>query len=95
MMLGREFVEQEERQQRMAEELRIAQEQRDLQVSGLVILLPGGQRIRRERDRASLTMETELGDAEHRAQSVAECGCWCLGLALPKSSRGVRSTGKS
>lgn len=39
MMLGREFVEQEERQQRMAEELRIAQEQRDLQVSGLS---PGG-----------------------------------------------------
>ena len=61
-MLGREFVEQEERQQRMAEELRIAQEQRDLQVSGLVllVLLPGGQRIRRERDRVSLTMETDL-----------------------------------
>lgn len=39
MMLGREFVEQEERQQRMAEELRIAQEQRDLQVSGLVLLV--------------------------------------------------------
>lgn len=35
----------------------------------------------------------ETQSTEHRAQSEKHCDCLCLGLALPKSSRGVRSTG--